>query len=167
MRAYEVIRALSESHKGPQIELWGVLSARVIPHGGQPIDHGVIGIKKVTTAFRDYLVDSMQNSTSSPLDLFKFHGCGTGAVAESNTDTTLGGEVGSRVTGNLGEGTAANIFQTVGTHTPGGSHAITEHGVFSATASGTLLDRSVFAAINVGAADSIEFTYQLTVNAEA
>ena len=43
--------------------------------------------------------------------------------------------------------------------------AIVEHGIFSqaATGGGTLLDRSVFSAINVASGDSIQFTYDLTL----
>jgi hypothetical protein len=45
--------------------------------------------------------------------------------------------------------------------------AITEHGLFSQTRAGggTLMDRSKFAAINVVATDSIQFTYELTLTA--
>jgi hypothetical protein len=44
------------------------------------------------------------------------------------------------------------------------SQNITEHGIFSASTSGVLLDRSVFTAIPVVNGSQIEFTYTLTVS---
>jgi hypothetical protein len=43
--------------------------------------------------------------------------------------------------------------------------AVTEHGIFSTATSGTgvMLDRSVFAAINLANTESIQSTYQLTI----
>ena len=163
----EVHQAIQGTLRGQMTEVWGVLSARLIRAGGEVLDMGVISTKKVTTAFRDYLVDSLQNSTTYPLSAFRYHGCGTGTTAEANTQTALVTEVGSRVSGTGVEGASANIFRTVATLTPGGSYAITEHGVFSAASAGVLMDRSLFSAINVGASDSIEFTYECTFNAEA
>ena len=148
------------------IEGFGILSAKVI-RGNQVDDLGVICVRKITTAFRDYVVDSLQNSTTSPLDDFKFHAAGTGVVAEANTDTTLGTEIESRVSGTQLEGASANIYKTVATIPFTGTHAVTEHGVLSAASAGTLMDRSVFSAINVVNTDTIEFTYEATFNAEA
>lgn len=146
----------------------GALSAKVYRANGRIENLGVIARKKVTTAFVNYLVDSLQNSTTAPLDVFKYHDMGTGISAESNTDTALQTPWGgSRVAGTQVEGASANIFKTVATLAAGGTFAITEHGVFSAATSGTLMDRSVFSAINVVDGDSIQFTYELTANAEA
>lgn len=162
----EALSALQDSCRGIMCEVWGVLSAQIL-RDGVPSNLGVISVRKVTTAFRDYIVDGLQNSTTSPLSAFKYHACGTGTNAEANTDSTLQTEVGARVAGTQVEGATANVYKTVATITPGGSYAITEHGVFSAAANGTLMDRSVFSAINVTAADSIQFTYECTFNAEA
>lgn len=163
----EAVEAINGTLQGHMTEIWGLLSAKVITPEGKVTDHGVISTKKVTTAFRNYIVDSLQNSTTSPLDAFSYHGCGTGTTAEDNTQTALVTEVGSRVDGTQTEGATADIYRTVATITPGGSYAITEHGVFSASSGGTMMDRSVFSAINVTASDSIEFTYECTFNAEA
>lgn len=163
----EIIEAIESGYRGLFGEIWGVLSCRVIHVDGTYEDHGVISIRKVTTAFRDRIVDCLQNSTTSPLDVFKYHACGTGTSAEANTETALVTEVGSRVAGTQVEGASANIYKSVATITPGGSYAITEHGILSASTSGILMDRSLFTAINVGATDSIQFTYECTFNAEA
>lgn len=137
-------------------------------------DRGVVSRKKVTTAGVNYLVDAWQNTVE--LETMKYHGCGTGTTAESNADTALVTESttilnpdSTRATGTLAEGASANIFSSVGTLTFDGPGAITEHGLFSqaATGGGTLWDRSVFSAVNVASGDSIQFTYQLTVSAEA
>jgi len=42
---------------------------------------------------------------------------------------------------------------------------VTEHGLFNASSAGTLMDRTVFSAINVVNGDSIQFTYELTATA--
>jgi hypothetical protein len=163
--ASEVLKAIHDSTKGEMTEIWGILSAVLIRKDGTRKDFGVISIRKVTVAFRDYIVDSLQNSGTYPLSNFKYHGSGTGVVAEANTDTALGTEVESRVSGSQAEA-AANIYRTVGTISYTGTRAITEHGVFSASTSGTLMDRSVFSAINVISSDQIQFTYDCTFAAE-
>lgn len=149
------------------LELWGFLSAKVIKADGSISDRGLISVQKITTAFRDYIVDSLQNSSTKPLDAFKYHGCGTGTGAEANTETTLGTEVGSRVSGTQIEGATANIYKSVATISFSNTYAITEHGLFSASSDGTLMDRSLFSAINVTSGDSIQFTYEATFNAES
>ena len=153
---------------GSVLELKGTLAARVIHKDGKVEDLGIIADKKVTDAFVAYLVDSLQDSSTYPMDAFKYHDSGTGTNAENKTDTALQTPCGeSRTVGTQIEGASAWIFKTVVTHTYAGPFAITEHGVFSAATAATLMDRSVFAAINVVATDKIEFTYQLTCQSEA
>lgn len=164
--AREAIEALA-LFRGELPEIFGLLSAVLIKANGERIDQGLICAKKITTAFRDYIVDALQNSTTYPMDVFKYHAEGTGTGAEDNTDTALGTEIESRVAGSQVEGATANIFKTVATIDNTGTHAVTEHGIFSASSAGTLMDRSVFSAINVDDGDSIEFTYQATFNAES
>ena len=151
------------------VELEGILSARVKRAGESRFKAlGIIARKKVTDAFVAYLVDSLQNSTTAPMDVFKYHDSGTGTNAENKTDTALQTPCGeARDTGTQTEGATGNIYKSVATHTYAGSFAITEHGLFSAASAGTLMDRSVFAAINVVATDQIEFTYQLTCTSES
>lgn len=138
--------------------------AKVIRASGGVEDLGLIAKHKVVTnAGVAYIVDAFQNLVE--LEAVRYHGSGTGTIAESATDTALQTEVGSRATGTTEEGASANIFKSVATISYSGSYAITEHGIFSAPTSGTLLDRSVFSAINVGNGDSIQFTYECTINA--
>jgi hypothetical protein len=101
---------------------------------------------------------------------YKYHDCGTGATAEANTQTALVTPYGgSRATGTqVAGGTAtAPTYTSVGTVSFTGSLAIQEHGLFNAAASGTMMDRSLFTTVNVINGDSIQFTYVLTINAEA
>lgn len=163
----QVMEAIGTLRRENAIQGRGVLSAVLTKQNGERADLGVISVQKITTAFRDYIVDALQNSTTHPLSAFRYHGCGTGSTAEANTQTGLITEVGARVEGTQAEGSTANIYQSVATISFSGSYAITEHGIFSASSNGTLMDRSLFSAINVASGDSIQFTYEATFNAEA
>lgn len=130
---------------------------------GTHIDYGVVGYRVVTTAFVTFLVDQLQTETSVFGD-FKFHDSGVGTTAENVTDTameTTDGE--SRVTGTQTE-SSANVYVSVGTISYTTSKAITEHGLLNDASAGTLMDRTVFSAVNVVNGDSISFTYSLTVS---
>lgn len=142
----------------------GRLYAKKVDSRGDVIeDHGLISTKVVTNAGVAFIVDAFQDIVE--LEVMKYHGSGTDTTAENATDTALGTEVATRATGTTAEGASANIYRTVGTVNYTGTHAITEHGVFSASSTGVLLDRSVFSAINVINGDAIQFTYELTLPA--
>lgn len=150
----------------------GRLYATVIRSDGR-IEHlGLVSTKLVTDAGVAYIVDDWDGG-ANVIDNFNYHGCGTGTTAEAAGDTALVTESttalnpdNTRATGTKSQ-PAANQMRTVGTLTFDASAAVTEHGVFSqaATGGGTLLDRSVFSAINVASGDSIQFTYTLTLSA--
>lgn len=140
------------------------LRARLFRADGSIVDYGVVSYRVVTTAFVNFMVDQMQTETSEWGD-FKFHDSGVGTTAAAITDTdieTTDGE--SRATGTQTEG-GANIYESVGTISYTTTKAITEHGLFSQATGTTLLDRHVFAAINVVNGDSIQFTFDFTVSA--
>jgi hypothetical protein len=140
------------------------LKIRLLKANGAVIDYGTVGHRVVTTAFVDYMVDQMQTETSTWGD-FKYHDSGVGTTAAAIGDTdmeTTDGE--SRATGTQTEGASANIYRSVGTISYTTTKAITEHGLFNNTTGATLLDRTVFSAINVTNGDSIQFTYDLTVS---
>jgi hypothetical protein len=133
---------------------------------------GVVSRKVVTTAGVNFIVDAFQNLAE--LENFKFHALGTGTNAEAVGDTALQTELttqyspdNTRATGTTVEGASANIYRTVGTNTLDGSAAVTEHGILSqaATGGGTLLDRSVFGALNLVSGDSVSSTFELTCSA--
>lgn len=132
-------------------------------------NYGVVCKKKVTGAFVTDIVSNMVTDTTAFGD-YKYHDCGTGATAEANTQTTLVTPYGgSRATGTqvAGGTSTAPTYTSVGTVSFTSTLAITEHAVFNASSSGTMLDRSLFSAVNVVNGDSIQFTYVLTINAEA
>ncbi len=139
------------------------LRAVLVRADGSQVNYGLLSRRVVTTAFVTFMVDQMQTDTTAWGDM-KYHDSGVGSTAENvaNTDMeTTDGE--SRVAGSQTEG-AANVYISVGTISYTSTKAITEHGLFNASTAGTLLDRSVFSAVNVVSGDSIQFTYSLTVN---
>jgi hypothetical protein len=149
--------------------LFGAVYATVRRANGQVLELGMISLRVVTDTGVQYLVDALQNLTE-PENL-KFHGFGTGGTAEAASQTALVTELttqyatdNTRPTGSLTEGASANIFRSVGTLSPDASVAITEHGLFSASSSGTMLDRSLFSVINLVSGDSLQITYDFTIN---
>jgi hypothetical protein len=142
----------------------GKLEAVIRRHDGSVIDYGVLGYRVVTTAFVNFVTDQLQTETSVFGD-FKYHDGGVGTTAENVANTameTTDGE--SRASGTQTE-SAANAYQSVGTIAYTSTKAVTEHGLFNDATAGTLMDRTVFAAINVVSGDSIAFTYTLTLTA--
>jgi len=140
------------------------LSIKVRRADGWTIDYGVVGYRSITTAFANFLVDQLQTEDSTIGD-FKYHDGGVGTTAENVSNTTMETTDGeSRATGTQTEGASANIYKSVGTISYTSTKAITEHGVFNNSTTGTLLDRTVFSAVNVVSGDAIEFTYQYTVS---
>jgi hypothetical protein len=143
---------------------YGELSAVLVKANGETVNYGVLSRRVVTNAFVAFVVDQLQTETSVFGD-FKFHDSGVGTTAEAAGDTgieTTDGE--SRATGTQTE-SAANAYRSVGTIAYTTTKAITEHGLFNDATTGTLMDRSVFSAINVVNGDSIQFTYTLTLTA--
>lgn len=139
---------------------------------GVPVELGLASMKLVTDAGVAYITADMNAAAGgADISLFKYHGFGTGTTAEAANQTGLITELtteyvvnSTRPTGSQANST--NTYTTVGTLSPdsGGTLAITEHGVFSATSSTTLLDRSVFSAVNLVAnSDSLQATYVLTL----
>lgn len=146
-------------------QLW---LARITPDGGVT-DFGLASLRVVTDTGVAFIVDAFQNSKE--VENFKYHGLGTGTTSETAAQTGLITELttqlnpdSTRATGTLTEGATANIFRTVATNTVDSAVAVTEHAVFdqAATGGGTMLDRSVFSAVNLASADSIQSTYELT-----
>ena len=147
------------------LSICGELSAKHIKNDGMVIDMGVLGRKLVTSAFVADLVQELVSSTGD-IAGYSWHGSGTSTASEDNAHTALTDEVGTRSTGTQTTGSAANIYESVGTVTYSTAGQVGEHGLFNSSAAGTLMDRSAFAAINVSSGDSVEFTYSLTATAE-
>jgi hypothetical protein len=140
--------------------------------GGLIEDYGIVGRRVVTTAGVNYIAADF-NDGGSDISAFDYHGLGTGSTAEAVGDTALVTELTTEYTGNVRTaGTpsnpSANIYRSTCTSTlDSGTPALREHGVFTASSAGTLLDRTVFASITLdgGAGDSLLSTYSLTLAA--
>jgi hypothetical protein len=128
---------------------------------------GRVSQGKVTTAFRDFEAGQLVTESALYGD-FKYHEVGTSNTAEANTQTALTTSTGiARATGNQTNPTAST-YQTVATITADGSETWQEHGLFNASSSGTMMDRSLISpTVAVNNLDVVEFTYVLTKNAEA
>jgi len=140
--------------------LTATLGIRVLRADDMVEDLGVVSTHEVTDDFVEALVDTLQSSVAA-FSTFKYHDSGTGTAAEDTTDSALETACGeARDTGTQTEGTTANIYKSVATHTYAATFSITEHGLFNDA--DVLMDRSVFAAVGVDSGDRIEFTYQLS-----
>ena len=137
------------------LQAWHRLESGVL------IPKGCLSNDVVTDTGVGFMVDAFQNLVE--LENMNFHDAGTGTGAEAAADTGLGTPFGgSRVSGTQSE-PAANQYRTTATIPFTSTLAITEHGIFSASTSGVLWDRSKFTAINVVNGDSIQFQYTLTL----
>lgn len=138
----------------------GSLYLRHLKANGEEVNYGLVSTKLVTTAFVEYMVDNLVAEVTAWGD-FKFHDCGTGVTAAAVGNTTMETQYGgARDSGSQVD--VAEIYRSVGTISFTSTLAITEHGLFNIVTAGILMDRHVFAAINVENGDSIEFTYELT-----
>jgi hypothetical protein len=136
----------------------GRLYAVKIDGEGNRHDLGLVSTKLVTTAGVAWIAAFMAGTGTATA---KYHASGTGTTAESAADTALVTDSGvARATGS--QASSTNTYTTVGTQTYSSTLAITEHGLFTASSGTTLIDRSVFSAINVVSGDSIQFTFVLT-----
>ena len=109
----------------------------------------------------DFIVDQLITETSVFGD-FKYHDSGTGVGAEAVGDSVLGTPTGESLSVGTQVETDHDTYKSVATDTYAGTFAITEHGLFNhaTPASGTLMDRTVFSAINVVSGNQIEFTFE-------
>ena len=127
---------------------------------GKEIGKRVIKNKVVTTAFVNYITSNLVTELAAFGD-FKFHDSGIGTTAEAIGDTALvtpwGG---ARDTGT--QVNTANEYKSVATTAYNATKAITEHGLFNIASAGTLMDRTVFSALNVISGDSIQWTFLIT-----
>lgn len=112
----------------------------------------------VTNVGRAHIIDRLQAAGQAVCDYIAI---GTGAVAAAAADTTLGSES-ARAQGTLSQ-PDAYTDRCVYTFPAGtGTGAITEAGRFNDPSAGTLMGRQVFAAVNKGASDSLQITYDFT-----
>jgi len=138
------------------------LIARKIVDGEYTDVCRVVKDKVVTDAFVALIIDTLVAGDAG-LANFKYHAWGTGVTAENKTQTALiteGAE--TRATGSLVDEGAT--YKSVGTLTCNATpKALREHGLFNQEAvGGTLMDRTLFDAINVVEGNQVEFTFTIT-----
>lgn len=139
------------------------LRIKVMRSNGMVEDLGVVGRRVVTNVGVQFFANAVVASNN--MTTLNFHASGTGVTAAAVGDTVMQTDSGvARVTGTLSS-PANGAFRSVGTMAYASALAITEYGLFSAVTVGTLIDRFVFAAINVVNGDSIQFTFTLTWSA--
>ena len=127
---------------------------------GTYVDYGVVGRRSITNAYCTF-VCLMHQTDQTTMGDWKFHDSGVGTTAENVTDTDM--ETSDAVARATGDQTASALtYKSVGTITYDSTKAITEHGLFNASTSVTLMDRTKFDPINVVNTDSIQFTYTIT-----
>lgn len=167
----EIYEALRHTKKPNVLEMFGFLRVRTFRKRGYlwtlMDDLGLVSCKKVTTAFANYLVDSLQDTENYLMDAFTYHDIGDDNTAESNAHTALQNSRETRVSGSQAEN-GANVYKSVANITATAGYTAEEHGLFSAESAGTMLDRNLIPnAPALITDDVIECTYELTVNAEA
>lgn len=119
----------------------------------------------VTTAGVNYWAADCLSTSVARINTFKYHDSGTGTTASAVGNTALVTPFGgARVAGTQTNPTA-NKYQVQATIPYTSTLAITEWGLFSAAAGGTLWDRKVFSSRPVVNGSSIAWSYTLTINA--
>lgn len=117
----------------------------------------------ITNAGFDAICDVIGN-TVQPND-FAWTAVGTGTTAANVADTALETELGTRSTNTYAHSVGTKVFTATITYGAGvNTGAITESGLLNASTGGTLLNRQVFAAINKGAADSLEIEWSINLS---
>lgn len=166
-RAHLRALALGTDNSDGRVTFSGELHATVVRKNGKVEELGVLSRRVVTTAGVNFMRDDFNGGTTD-ITTLNYHDSGTGVAAEAVGDTDLQTPAGP-VTRAAGVQTApaSKQYRTTGLITYAGPVAVTEHGIFNQAARGggsVLWDRSVFAVINVGAGDAIQFQYTLTIN---
>lgn len=142
-----------------QIKLTGHIRLKLFDaQGNLKAVRGVDNV--VVTVGKNYLALWLTQATQSSY-FMGYLALGTGTNAASASDTALQTELSTRVAGTLSSST--NVWQSQATFGPGvDTGAITEAGIFSASTSGTMFARQVFAVVNKAAGDSLQLTWQVT-----
>ncbi len=165
----EVVEALKVTRPKGVLEIFGMLRMRIKREAtGEWEDYGLVSTQLVTTAFAAYVVDSLVDSTTYPLDAFTWHDMGDSGAAEANTETALANSRETRINdASPGENTA-QVYQSIATIVATAGYTAQEHGIFNAVSAGTMMDRNLIPNAPVLITDDqVEFTYELTVNAES
>lgn len=141
----------------------GIVVAQLGPFRNQIVNAG-------ETALRDCF-GGTGTPTCTAVQNFKFHGIGTSSTAITEGDTGCGTELttqynpdNTRATGSQ-TNNGANVYRTVGTNTVDAAVTIQEFCLMSqaATGGGTMWTRILTGGIALSSGDSLQTTYDLTI----
>jgi len=171
------LRAITPALLGGSLGMEGSLKLRVIRRDGSVEDYGIVSRRVITRAGVDLIVKDFAGFSGNDVTIMNFHGTGSGTTPEASTDIGLVSEfttelnpANTRPAGlqsNPATSSDEYFYSTVATTQYGSTVAITEHGLFSqaSTGGGVMLDRSVFAVINLDNGNSLQTTYTLKLTA--
>ena len=110
----------------------------------------------------DFICDVIGNTTQ-PNDM-AWTGIGTGTTGVTTADAALETEV-TRVANVYAHSAGTKVFTMTADYGAGvGTGAITESGLLNAAAAGIILNRVVFSVINVGASDTLQVVWTITLS---
>jgi hypothetical protein len=133
--------------------------------GGFVENLGFLSGALVTTAFVSEEIDELVSTTGTEYADFDFHEVGTNAAAENNTHTAL--QTSSGIARDNGTPTDADpIYRNVGTITADVTETWEEHGLFNNSAGAAMMDRNLTGGQSVNLNDQVQYTFELTKNAE-
>ena len=111
----------------------------------------------LTTVGKDWVIDKLDGSVTTNADWIAW-GSGTGTAAAGDTDV-FGPVSEARVEGTMSQ-PSADVYQVVGTMTADGTKTITNAGLFTASAAGTLVIHGDFNGISLENGDTVQLTFQ-------
>lgn len=136
------------------IKLTGKLQIYLNDEKVQDVDNLVV------TVGREFVASRMASASAT---VMSHMAVGTGTTAAAVGQTALITES-ARVANTSAVVTGANVAYTATFPAGTGTAALTEAGIFNASSAGTMLCRTVFSAINKGAADSLTIVWTVTVS---
>lgn len=116
----------------------------------------------VVTAGLDFIASRMKDTTSGAMSHMAI---GTGTASAAAGNTALGSEA-ARValTSTTVTANSVSYVATFPAGTPASLSAITEAGILNASSGGTMLCRTVFAAVNKDVGDTLSITWSVTIS---
>ncbi len=145
------------------IKAKGALSVELFDENGALKDHFELNNLVVNLGLA-FIASRMKDATATAMTHMAVGTSSTAAAAAQSALVTELARVALTSTTLVTTTVANDAIQYVATFGAGvGTGAITEAGLFNAGSSGTMLSRTVFAAINKGALDTLTITWKITI----
>ena len=110
----------------------------------------------------NFIVNRMKDATASVMSHMSL---GTGTTAAAAADTTLQTELAGARVALTSTSVTANQITYIASFAAGvGTGAVTESGIFNNASGGTMLCRTVFAAVNKDVNDTLSITWTVTLS---